>query len=101
MVVDAGRPVTDSGTQGWRSAITGGVGVWVAVKAAMTVLALLLPAIRGGTSMTDPAGQPPTNSLSAGTPTATLPAERVKNDKQFVLPLSRAAQEIVALRSRR
>lgn len=26
----------------------------------------------------------------------TLPAERVKNDKQFVLPLSRAAQEIIA-----
>jgi len=36
--------------------VTGGVLVWLAVKAAMAVLAVLVPAIRGGPSVTDPAG---------------------------------------------
>lgn len=36
--------------------MTGGVLVWLAVKAAMAVLAVLVPAIRGGPSVTDPAG---------------------------------------------
>jgi len=32
------RRVTGSGTRGWRTAVTGGVLVWLAVKAAMAVL---------------------------------------------------------------
>ena len=36
--------------------MTGGVLVWLAVKAAMAVLAVLVPAIRRGPSVTDPAG---------------------------------------------
>lgn len=55
MAVDD-RRVTGSGTRGWRTAVTGGVLVWLAVKAAMAVLAVLVPAIRGGPSVTDPAG---------------------------------------------
>ena len=47
------RQGTGSGTRGWRTAVTGGVLVWLAVKAAMAVL---VPAIRGGPSVTDPAG---------------------------------------------
>jgi hypothetical protein len=50
------RRVTESGTRGWHTAVTGGVLVWAAVKAAMAVLAVLVPAIRGGPSVTDPAG---------------------------------------------
>lgn len=37
MAVDD-RRVTGSGTRGWRTAVTGGVLVWLAVKAAMAVL---------------------------------------------------------------
>jgi hypothetical protein len=37
--------VTGSVTRGWRTAVTGGVLVWLAVKAAMAVLAVLVPAI--------------------------------------------------------
>jgi hypothetical protein len=48
LVVDgAGRRVTGSGTRGWRTAVTGGVLVWAAVKAAMAVLAVLVPGVRG------------------------------------------------------
>ena len=32
------RQRTGSGTRGWRTAVTGGVLVWLAVKAAMAVL---------------------------------------------------------------
>jgi len=56
VVVDGGRRVTGPGTRGWRTAVTGGVLVWAAVKAAMAVLAVLVPAVRGGPSVTDPAG---------------------------------------------
>ena len=55
MAVDD-RQGTGSGTRGWRTAVTGGVLVWAAVKAAMAVLAVLVPTIRGGPSVTDPAG---------------------------------------------
>ena len=37
MAVDD-RRVTGSGTRGWRTVATGGVLVWLAVKAAMAVL---------------------------------------------------------------
>ena len=37
MAVD-NRRVTGSGTRGWHTAVTGGVLVWLAVKAAMAVL---------------------------------------------------------------
>ena len=37
MAVD-NRRVTESGTRGWHTAVTGGVLVWLAVKAAMAVL---------------------------------------------------------------
>jgi len=37
-----GHRVRDAG---WRTAVTGGVLVWLAVKAAMAVLAVLVPAI--------------------------------------------------------
>jgi len=50
------RQGTGSGTRGWRTAVTGGVLVWLAVKAAVAVLAVLVPATRGGRSVTDPAG---------------------------------------------
>ena len=46
MAVD-NRRVTESGTRGWRTAVTGGVLVWLAVKAAMAVLAVLAVLVRG------------------------------------------------------
>ena len=36
------RQGTGSGTRGWRAAVTGGVLVWLVVKAAMAVLAVLV-----------------------------------------------------------
>ena len=41
MAVD-NRRVTESGTRGWHTVATGGVLVWLAVKAAMAVLAVLV-----------------------------------------------------------
>ena len=40
MAVD-NRRVTESGTRGWHTPATGGVLVWLAVKAAMAVLAVM------------------------------------------------------------
>ena len=40
------RQGTGSGTRGWRTAVTGGVLVWLAVKAAMAVLVPAIAAAR-------------------------------------------------------